>query len=64
MESKFRLLRTRLELWFDSVNPDFIDLPELLGLAELMEAECVLMRRKNSPAAVAPSPRQPKVTLL
>lgn len=49
MESKFRLLRTRLELWFDSVNPDFIDLAELLGLAELMEAECVLMRGRTFP---------------
>lgn len=35
VESKFRLLRIQLELWFDSLNIDFIDLPVLvlLGLA-------------------------------
>lgn len=28
VESKFRLLRIQLELWFDSLNIDFIDLPD------------------------------------
>lgn len=34
VESKFRLLRIQLELWFDSLNIDFIDLTVLVLLSE------------------------------
>lgn len=37
MESKFRLLRIQLELWFDSLNIDFIDLTVLLLLSQAAE---------------------------
>lgn len=49
MESKFRLLRIQLELWFDSLNIDFIDLAALgftvTNRRELMVTGFVLMRR-------------------